>query len=322
MGAIGNSETFLYWIDALGAEYLSFIQKTCERKGLSISIHIAQAELPTITTANSDFFYKGEFETEHRNKVGRLDELKHKDDGGYVYKSGEHPVYLAEELDVIARTLKSAETQLKNHKYKRILIVSDHGASRLAVINEQEEKYEVDEECKGKHGGRCCRRPSDYSPTAYDLPFATESADGAFLVLANYGRFKGSRAANIEVHGGASLEEVVIPIIEITLANAETAIELLDADKLFASFRKKLEFTLFSKTELSDVSVIIKGKPVPYKAKKPDKHHYHIVTDITVPGEYTVEVQDGDSIVGEVTLTVRSETQKRGTDGDGFDDIF
>lgn len=35
-------------------------------------------------------------------------------------------------------------------------------------------------------------------------------------ILANYDRFRGSRRANVEVHGGASMEEVAVPIIEIT----------------------------------------------------------------------------------------------------------
>lgn len=319
LGTVDKTGTFLYWIDALGVEFLGYIQKLCERKGLSIQIHIVQAELPTITTTNNDFFYNGEFE--HREKEERLDELKHKESGGYVYKPGSRPVHLAQELDIIAEVLEKAATRLALHQCKRVLIASDHGASRLAVINEQEEKYEVDAESKGKHGGRCCKRPSDYSPTAYDLPFATESVNGEYLILANYGRFKGSRAANIEVHGGASLEEVVVPIIELTLANPDTEIEILNGDKLFASFRKKLEFILFSKTELSAVSVNIKGKSVPYRAAKTDKSHYHVVTDITRPGEYIADVLDGDNLVGIITIHAQSETQKKSADGN-FGDIL
>lgn len=43
---------------------------------------------------------------------------------------------------------------------------------------------------------------------------ATE--ENGFWCLANYDRFKGGRKANVEVHGGASLEEVAVPIVEIT----------------------------------------------------------------------------------------------------------
>jgi hypothetical protein len=319
IGTVDKIDTFLYWVDALGVEFLGFIQKLCERKGLSLHIHIAQTELPTITSVNKGFFADWEGE---REKEERLDELKHKENGGYSYKRGSRPVHLAQELDIISEVIEKAATKLALYQCKRVLIVSDHGASRLAVIKEQEEKYEVDADSKGKHGGRCCKRPSDYSPMAYDLPFATESADGEYLVLANYGRFKGSRAANIEVHGGASLEEVVIPIIEITLANPDTKIELLNGDNLYANFRKKLEFTLFSKTELAAVSVNIKGKPAPYNAVKTDKNHYLVATDITRPGKYTADVLDGDNLVGKITLTAQSETQKKSASNGDFDDIL
>jgi hypothetical protein len=319
LASVGDkSGTFLLWIDALGVEYLAFIQKLCEQKGLSLRIHIAQADLPTITSVNNAFYADCDFKG--KEKIDLLDKLKHKASGGYNYETERLPIHLAQELDVIADAIEKAKSKLVSDKpFKKVLIVSDHGASRLAVINEQEEKYDTD--TKGEHGGRCCKRPPDFSPTAYDLPFATESADGQFVVLANYGRFKGSRKANVEVHGGASLEEVVIPIIEVTLANPNTKIELIDGDKLYASFRKPLVFTLFSKTELQNVSAVIKDKPEPFNAEKLDKNHYQVTTNIKRPGKYYADVFDGDSLVGVVTLIVQSETQKK-NGGDDFNSLF
>ena len=318
IASLDKSDTLLYWIDALGIEFLGFIQKLCALKELSLNIHIAQADLPTITSEN-DGFYKDWPGKKH--KVTHLDEIKHKVSGGYIFTEtgeGNLPIHLAEELDVIAEAIEAAATELKSPHCSKVLIVSDHGASRLSVINRQEEKYEVDAESKGKHGGRCCKKPAGYSPTAYDLPFATEGND--FIVLANYGRFKGSRAANIEVHGGAALEEVVVPVIEITLANPDTAVELLDGDGIFASFRKPLVFMLFSKTELQNVRVVIDGMSAPYKAEKKGLYHHHFATDIKRPGEYRADVFAGDNHIGEIMLNVQSETQKKG--GDDFDNLF
>jgi hypothetical protein len=312
-----KDSAFLYWVDALGVEFLGFVQRLCERKGLSLRIHIAQAILPTITSINKGFY--DEWDSSRKQKEERLDELKHKESGGYNYENEQLPVHLSEELDVIETVIEKAATMLALHQFNKILIVSDHGASRLAVINGQEEKYETD--TKGKHGGRCCIRPDDYSPTVYDLPFATESPDGKYLVLANYGRFKGSRKANVEVHGGATLEEVVIPIIELTLANPQTSIEVLNVDKVFASFRKPLEFVLFSKTELQSVRVIFKDKTSPYIATKTDKTHYRVATDIKRPGKYEIDIFDGDSLIGKLTLDVQSETQKQ-SGLDDFDNLF
>ncbi len=49
-----------------------------------------------------------------------------------------------------------------------------------------------------------------------------------YIVLADYGRFKGSRAANVEVHGGASLEEVVVPVITLSLKDSSIEIKVVD----------------------------------------------------------------------------------------------
>ena len=314
--SINLNDTYLYWIDALGVEFLGYIQKLCENKGLALCIHIAQAELPTITSMNNDFYIEW---CGLKEKEQRLDEIKHKEIGGYIYQPGNPPIHLAKELDIISEVLEKAATKLALHYCKKVLIVSDHGASRLAVINEQEEKYDTD--TKGEHSGRCLKKPVDYSPTMYDLPFATESPDGQFLVLANYGRFKGSRKANVEVHGGATLEEVVIPIIEITLANPDTSVEVVDSDKLIASFRKPLSFILFSQSELHRVSVVIKGISAPFAAEKIDKNHYQVRTELKRPGKYFADVFDGDNLIGKIILDVLSETQKK-SDGDDFDIIF
>jgi len=320
IAAVDKTDTLLYWIDALGAEHLGYIQKLCEHKGLSIRIHIAQADLPTITTINKGFYKDW---TGTKQKETRLDELKHKDSGGYIYTEtgeGNLPIHLAEELDIIAEAIENVKTNLSHHhQCKKVLIVSDHGASRLAVIYGQEEKYEVDPDNKGKHGGRCRKKPDDYSPTSYDMPFATEGS--GFVVLANYGRFKGSRAANIEVHGGATLEEVVIPIIEITLANPDIVIELINSDEIFASFRKPLAFTLFSKSELNKLSVVIEGNPTPYEGIKESPNHHRFTTDIKRSGTYRADVLSGDNPVGVIELNVKSETQKK-NDADSFDSLF
>ena len=63
----------------------------------------------------------------------------------------------------------------------------------MRILRRKEEKYETD--TKGEHSGRCCKM---FEP--YDLPFAAE--ENGYLVLADYGRFKGSRAANVGITEG------------------------------------------------------------------------------------------------------------------------
>jgi len=299
---IHKDGAFLYWLDALGVEFLGFIQSKCAQMGLSLTINIARAELPTITSMNRDFFEN--WKDEHRHHDERLDNIKHKDSGGYDYRNTKLPIHLAMELDIITEMLESAATKLALHQYDKFVIASDHGASRLAVIKECELKYETD--TKGEHSGRCCKYFE-----ADDLP--TAAVENGYLVLADYGRFKGSRAANVEVHGGASLEEVLVPVIEVTLKDNSIRVELVET-KVTSNFKKKPEIVLYSANKLKAVSVVIKNKR--YPSEKTSDHHFKVLLADLRAGNYSAEVFDGDDLIGQVEFSVVSAS---GTINDSFD---
>lgn len=184
----------------------------------------------------------------------------------------------------------------------------DHGASRLAVLRRKEEKYETD--TKGEHSGRCCKL---FEP--YDLPFAAE--ENGYLVLADYGRFKGCRSANVEVHGGASLEEVVVPVIELTLKNGNIEVSLVEPS-ITVDYRNGAVITLFSKSELNDVSIVMSGTR--YSAVKIDANHYRVtLTDLKRAGEYPADVYVVDDLVSKIKIVAQG---KSGKVNDDFDDLF
>ena len=85
-----------------------------------------------------------------------------------------------------------------------MLIASDHGASRLAVISPDVQV--PSNNCEAKSSGRYCF--GEELPSANNI--VTE-AEGEYAVIADYSRFTGSRAARVETHGGATLEEVIVP---------------------------------------------------------------------------------------------------------------
>jgi len=302
---INKKDTHLYWFDALGVEYLGLIEALAQRRGLSIRIHIARAELPTITSINHDFFDNWQGDKE---KNSELDDVKHKDKGGYNFVNNELPIHLAKELEIITDMIDKAATELALRRCKCFLVASDHGASRLAVIHRKEEKYDTD--TSGEHSGRCCKL---FHP--YDLPFAVE--ENGYLVLADYGRFKGSRAANVEVHGGASLEEVVVPIIELSLKDGSVTVTLVD-ETVTVDFRTGTEIKLFLNSPMQDVSLVLNGKP--YSAVQTDFNHYTVkLPDITRAGDYLADVYAGDDLIGKITIKAHGKSAKV---DDAFDDLF
>jgi hypothetical protein len=310
MDKVDAAKVFLLWLDALGVEYLSYISELAHKRGLSISAHIAQTDLPSITIKNNDFFYadwKG-----RKEKIDTLDEIKHKAKGGYNFEDNQLPIHLAKELDTIADVIDRAATELALRHFEKILIVSDHGASRLAVLRRKEEQYDTDEDSKikGEHSGRCCKA---FEPC--DLPFAI--SENGYLVLADYGRFKGSRKANVEVHGGATLEEVVIPVIELTLRNATATISLVK-DTVDVDRNNGIVVELFSESPLKQVSLILRDKC--YVATATDANHYSVaIPDVQRVEKKPIpaEVYAGDYLIGAVQIVTQSKIG-----GSDFDKLF
>lgn len=305
---VDKSDTFLYWLDAFGVEYLGLIESLVQRRGLSVRVHIARAELPTITSINRDFFDVWQGRKEKNDELDDTKHSKHSDAGGYNFTNNELSIHLAKELDIIAAMIDKAATELALRHCKRFLVVSDHGASRLAVLRRKEEKYDTD--TTGEYSGRCCELSQPYN-----LPFAVE--ENGYLVLADYGRFKGSRAANVEVHGGASLEEVVVPIIELSLKDGSITVKLVD-EVVTVDYRTGTEINLFFNSPVQDVSVVLNGRP--YSASQIDANHHSVkLPDTKRAGEYPADVYAGDNLVGKVMIKAQG---KSGKVNDAFDDLF
>ncbi len=306
MDRVDKNGTYLYWLDALGVEYLGLIEALVQKRGLSVRVSIARAELPTITSINRGFF--DAWQGGKKEKSDELDDTKHNDAGGYNFTDNELPIHLAKELDIIAAMIDKAATELALRHCERFLVVSDHGASRLAVLRRKEEQYDTD--TSGEHSGRCCK---SFQP--YDLPFAAE--ENGYLVLADYGRFKGSRAASVEVHGGASLEEVAVPIIELSLKDGRITVKLVD-ERVTVDFRTGTEIELFFNSPVRDVCVVLNGKP--YQTVQTDGNHWTVkLPDVKRAGDYPADVYAGDNLIGKIVIKAQG---KSGKVNDAFDELF
>lgn len=306
-----KSVTQLFWIDALGVEYLSYIVGIANKRGLNISISIGRSELPTITCENKDFF--DNWPEGSKFKIDKLDETKHKEKGGYQYGPNNlYPIHIAQELQIIENAVNNAATTLGLRKYDRVVIASDHGASRLAVIREKEEKYDTN--TKGQHSGRCCR----FFPNC-DLPFAISEEERGYIVLADYGRFKGSRAANVEVHGGASLEEVVVPVITLSLRDSSILIKLVGNDDVKVDYKTGIRITLFVNKILKQNLTLGYGNNR-YPARRIDDNHYFVeIPNIKRAGTYPADVYLGEDLVAHIDIKACGKSASM---NDDFDDLF
>ena len=263
--------------------------------GLRIHVQIGRATLPTLTSFNRDFYdeWKG-----LKTQTKRLDEIKHKGEQNFSFETQKLPIHLAEELKVIDKAMEWAKGILLQGKSYKVVIASDHGASRLAVINNAENKWKMATD--GIHSGRCC--PTNEIDEKPD----TATDERGFWVLANYDRFKGGRKASVEVHGGASLEEVLVPIIELSLSNG--TVELKNMTEIaWASWDEDPCIEIFSPAQILHLQLRFNNRL--YPAITVGKNKHRVVFDgFKHSGTYTAEVLDADNLIGEISFRIEKRS--------------
>ena len=302
LDTIDVSEARAFFFDALGVEYLSYFRDKCSEYGLSLSVSCARCELPSLTSFNKDFVdtlrNKGCIVTD----IKELDEIKHHGEDNFDYEKVKTPVYLIRELEIIDELIKKIRVSILNEQYKKAIIVSDHGASRLAVLYEKENIWSM--ETKGEHSGRCCK-VSEIDSKPDD---AIEQSD--YWVLANYDRFRGSRKANVEVHGGATIEEVTIPIIEITQKQSNIEAFIIDSFRTI-SLGAKEHAIIKVYVGIKSNSISIKINDSYYDAVMTNEQYIYCIElpEYTKKGIYSFDILNGDE-----TLAVgqQFEIKKKG----------
>lgn len=289
---IEKENTALYFVDAMGIEFLSYILEKCKEKNLMTSTTVCVCELPSLTEYNKgfieDFKKKGSKLIGGENGIKALDNIKHDGINGYNYENTKLPIHLIGELKVLEKIITKIDTDISQGEYDRAVMVSDHGSSRLAVINENENKWEM--QTKGEHSGRCCpKNEIDQKPD-----FAIE--ENNYWVLANYDRFKGGRRSDVEVHGGASLEEVLVPIIEITRKEEQIEISMISEKIKFTIRDKNAVIKFYSTCKIYDVRVEIED--MMYKANTEDNQIFTVkLPDLRKAKQYKVKVYSGNNLL-------------------------
>ena len=219
-----------------------------------------------------------------------LDDIKHHGEDSFDYEKEKNPIYLIRELEIIDELLKKIQASIFNGSYEKAIIISDHGASRLAVLHETENIWSM--ATSGEHSGRCCPvNELNSKPNA-----AIE--ENGFWVLANYDRFKGGRKANVEVHGGASLEEVAVPIIEITRKQTNIEAFILDSSRVITLAAKEHAAPrIYVGVKSNSIGIMLNGQY--YDALATSEPYIYSVdlADYTRKGTYTFEILNGNDIL-------------------------
>ena len=113
------------------------------------------------------------------------------------------------------------------------------------------------------------------------------------------------------------MEEVVIPIIELSLKNGNVTVKLVE-ETVIVDFRTGAEVKLFFNAPVHDVSLVLNGKQ--YQAEQTDNNYYSVkLPDTKRAGDYPADVYAGDDLIGKILIKAQG---KSGKVNDAFDDLF
>ena len=200
-----DDETAILFVDGMGVEYIDYLSAMfadLPQSEYNTVFLSGYCNLPSVTDANKDFLT-------NRNAlqpICSLDELKH--------SNANYPISITKEFDELKKVREIVLNSF-NNSIKKIIITSDHGTSRLAVLvrnSQYDEKYKAGDIPIYRYGRYCVGTDMEEQlPTAINY-------DGK-LIFADYSRFEQKGAPSNEIHGGASLEEWLVPIISIEKYN-------------------------------------------------------------------------------------------------------
>lgn len=314
----------LHFIDALGIEYISYIVSKIKESNLSVSVFLCRAQLPSITSINKEFVdnWKNELKKdgvegkkirEYVSENLKLDALKHEGNKDIYENNKDAPYYISKELGIIDAEIKRIEEDAQ--RFSKVYIATDHGSSRLCVLANKTASYTM--ESKGEHSGRCCPKQENEAP-----PCLNAISENGYWILKDYERFKGGRQAQIETHGGGSIEEVVIPFFIVQKKAATLlVIKVNDGNPITFKFNSSIVIKLYSSIQLEKlgeggerkVSIVKKdGKEALtlYSAlpivSTENKNLYNVTLPNLKPGEYTLILNIGEGEEASTSFIVKS----------------
>lgn len=244
-----DEDTAILWIDALGIEWAALLQWTLSQNCDAdvVQSGIGQANLPTETEFNDQW----KVMQVPYVKLDKLDKLAHKG----VIDEPDYYSCIEDQLSFVTSVQEKVTELLKEHH--RIIITGDHGTSRLAArFFHTRDGFNLPLGSKAYSYGRYCDAPSD---ARQSLPYTciANAPDGnRYFVFQNYDHFKQSgyaagaddeNATYGEVHGGATPEEMLVPVIVLDGRRAIPISGNWDKDTVKISKRKAVFTISFNK---------------------------------------------------------------------------
>lgn len=188
---LADPEVEVIWVDAMGIEWGGLLSELLRRNGLQVDVEAVRANLPTSTEFNKAW-------TADSSVSRELDNIAHHYDYSF-------PSSLRQEISAVGEIAERARAASSSHT--AVVVTSDHGLTRFAG---KRKKTKPPEGYQVGRWGRYAVRASAALGAAE--PTNCWVNDGDKVVLAMHDRFVGAGRLSGEVHGGATLEESLVPV--------------------------------------------------------------------------------------------------------------
>lgn len=202
----GSGDAYYIWIDGMGLEWTDMLIAKVEHINSALanpSVDVGTAVLPTVTSVNMS---KADPDTISEKKFDALDALSHiKDKSDCNYYS-----IIASQFEMIDTIAELICCAAENYSDKDIVITADHGMSRMAALGfHKTDGIDAPSAAIVQNHGRYCEMPA-----GSNMPLITNTVKGEnAIAYKTHNHFTISGNAPGEIHGGASPEEVLVPII-------------------------------------------------------------------------------------------------------------
>lgn len=221
-------------------------------------VSIVQATLPTETCYNDqwkniDAPYK---------KLDKLDKLAHKG----VIDDPDYYSCIEQQLAFVASIGKQVSALVEHHH--RVIITGDHGSSRLAARFFHSRDGIVPPKGATVYShGRYCELGTESSPDVPNTTLTKGSDEKRYICFSNYDHFRqpgfaagadDDNAIYGEVHGGATPEEMLVPVIVVDSKREVPLTASWVKDSVKISMRKAILEIKFSRA-ISQLIVKVGG---------------------------------------------------------------
>ena len=278
---------FQFWIDGFGIEWIDLALNILTKEideGYKLDLYVTRVNLPTITDTNK---------WPDGAEVWReLDSEGH--------KNRQYPFSLIRQLDLVEKVMKEIKARLELQD--SLVITADHGFTRYEFCKMK--TFTPPKGTKGVHKWGRCAEIERITPEITD-PNSPWVVEDRWVCLLHHTRFKKGTGAPNEVHGGATPEEFLVPVIKISSKDKEPIFHCRAiSERVVLDIRNKgtLEIEIFPSPDELEIKFLKSGKT--FKGIKKDEGRFIFSIEDIDTGKQIVVISTGIRQIKRLTLEV------------------